>query len=179
MKGIIHAIRGAGNTMNGKLGLRLVAAIAAALVWAATAAAQTVVVGTGNPTIDVPAVQAVVNQGGQTVLTGHFSFNAPPTVPTSLPAAARYPQATILVSKAVDISGVPDATGEIPTIKGGTIPFYVEAPGASVAIQGLRFVRPTTDAILVFARQWLDDRRLQDRRHSAVGQYRRKLGNRN
>lgn len=151
MKGIIHAIRGAGNTMNGKLGLRLVAAIAAALVWAATAAAQTVVVGTGNPTIDVPAVQAVVNQGGQTVLTGHFSFNAPPTVPTSLPAAARYPQATILVSKAVDISGVPDATGEIPTIEGGTIPFYVEAPGASVAIQGLRFVRPTTDAILVFA----------------------------
>lgn len=92
-----------------------------------------------------------MNQGGQIVLTGHFSFSAPPTVPTSLPGAASFPQATILVSHAVDISGALDANGEIPSIEGGTIPFYVEAPGSSVVIQGLRFVRPTTNAVLVVA----------------------------
>ena len=36
----------------------------ATIVVAASAATQTVVVGTGNPDIDVPAVQAAVNQGG-------------------------------------------------------------------------------------------------------------------
>jgi hypothetical protein len=42
-----------------------------------------VVVGTGNPDIDVPAVQAAVDQGGNVILKGHFSFNRPPTVPTA------------------------------------------------------------------------------------------------
>jgi len=37
------------------------------------------------------------------------------------------------------------------SIEGGTTPFYVEAAGASVTIQGLRFIRPKGDAILVYA----------------------------
>jgi hypothetical protein len=37
------------------------------------------------------------------------------------------------------------------TIDGGTIPFYVEAPGASVTIQSLGFVRPIAEAIFVYA----------------------------
>ena len=35
--------------------------------------------GTGNPEIEVPAVQAAVDHGGQVVLMGHFSFDRPPT----------------------------------------------------------------------------------------------------
>src|SRR5262245_13404952 len=55
----------------------------ATLSFAARAAAQTVVVGTGNPDIDVPAVQAAVDQGGDVVLKGHFSFDRSPTIPTA------------------------------------------------------------------------------------------------
>jgi len=40
--------------------------------------AQTVVVGTGNPDIDIAAVQAAVDRGGSILLRGHFSFNNPP-----------------------------------------------------------------------------------------------------
>jgi len=36
-------------------------------------------------------------------------------------------------------------------LRGGTTPFYVEAPGARVTIQGLRFIRPKGDAIFVYA----------------------------
>src|SRR5215469_8163689 len=74
---------------------------------ASTAAAQTVVVGTGNPDVDVPAVQAAVNQGGDVNLKGHFSFRRDPTVtiPTALLPWGYPPKATILVSKAVAISG--------------------------------------------------------------------------
>src|SRR5262249_26997656 len=43
--------------------------------------APTVVVGTGDPDIDVPAVQAAVDQGGDVILQGHFSFDRPPTIP--------------------------------------------------------------------------------------------------
>src|SRR5215470_2900095 len=43
--------------------------------------APTVVVGTGDPDIDVPAVQAAVDHGGHVVLRGHFSFERPPTTP--------------------------------------------------------------------------------------------------
>jgi hypothetical protein len=47
-----------------------------------------VVVGTVNPNLDVPAVQAAVDQGGQVILKGHFSFDTPPTIPagTARPA---------------------------------------------------------------------------------------------
>src|SRR5215831_10038401 len=123
----------------------------ATLSFAARAAAQTVVVGTGNPDIDVPAVQAAVDQGGEVVLKGHFSFDRSPTIPT---APAGQPPAMVLVSKAVAISGARgdhDDDGELTSIQAGTIPFYVEAPGAHVSIQGLRFIRPKRGAVVVYA----------------------------
>jgi hypothetical protein len=126
----------------------LLAAIAAVLATATSMAAQTVVWGTGNPELDVPAVQAAVDQGGEVILKGRFSFERPRgTVPTAL---AGYPLATVLISKAVAISGAED-DDDMATIEGGTIPFYVEAPGARVEIRRLRFVRPKFDAILVYA----------------------------
>src|SRR6516162_1306412 len=102
--------------------------VIATLSFGARAAAQTVVVGTGNPDIDVPAVQAAVDQGGEVVLKGHFSFDRSPTIPT-LPAGE--PPAMVLVSKAVAISGARgdhDDDGELTSIQAGQIPFYVEAP---------------------------------------------------
>src|SRR5215467_8656403 len=122
----------------------------ATLSLAARAAAQTVVVGTGNPGIDVPAVQAAVDQGGDVVLKGHFSFDRSPTIPTT-PGS---PPAMVLVSKAVAISGAREGQaddGELTSIDAGTIPFYVEAPGAQVSIQGLRFIRPKGVAVRVYA----------------------------
>jgi hypothetical protein len=143
------------NQMNGKFAWGLVAAFVIVSTWDASAAAQTVVVGTGNPDVDVPAVQAAVDQGGDVVLRGHFSFNRPPTVPTATAFGGGL--ATVLISKAVTISGGRDENGdrrdedgEMTSIDGGTTPFYVEAAGA-VTIQGLRFIRPKGDAILVYA----------------------------
>jgi hypothetical protein len=123
----------------------------ATLSLAADAVAQTVVVGTGKPDIDVPAVQAAVDQGGDVVLKGYFSFDRSPTIPS---APAGNPPAMILVSKAVAISGArneQDDEGEVTTIYAGTIPFYVAAPGAHVSIQRLRFIRPSKEAVLVSA----------------------------
>jgi hypothetical protein len=136
------------NNMTGKFARRLVAAFAITLGWAASAAAQTVVIGTGNPDVDVPAVQAAVGQGGEVVLRGHFSFDRPPTISTAPVGLA---PAMVLVSKAAVISGTPDEDGEMTSIEAGSIPFYVNAPGAQVTIQGLRFVRPKADATLVYA----------------------------
>lgn len=114
-----------------------------------SAAAQaTFVVGTGNPDMDIPAVQAAVDQGGQVFLKGHFSFDRPPTVPN---AVAGLPPATVLISKAVAIFGTPDQQNDTTTIEAGTIPFYIDAPGDGVTIQGLRFVHPTEGAILAYA----------------------------
>ena len=102
----------------------------ATLSLAARAAAQTVVVGTGNPDIDVPAVQAAVDQGGEVVLKGHFSFDRSPTIPT-LPAGE--PPAMVLVSKAVAISGARGDhgdDGELTSIQAGQIPpSYPNEPG--------------------------------------------------
>jgi hypothetical protein len=113
-------------------------------------AAQTVVQGTGNPDVDVPAVQTAVDQGGEVILRGHFSFNRPPTVQTAL-ASAGYPPATVLVAKAVSVSGAGSDDKDMATIEGGTIPFYIDAVGAAVRIQGLRFTRPVAEAILAYA----------------------------
>jgi hypothetical protein len=139
------------NNMTGKFTWRFIAGLVSVLAWAASAAAQTVVAGTGNPNIDVPAVQAAVNQGGEVVLRGHFSFDRPPTIvlPPVFQENGYPPAAMVLVSKAVSISGAPD--GEMTSIEAGTIPFYVEAPGAPVSIQGLRFLRPKEGAVLVYA----------------------------
>ena len=133
--------------MIGKFAWRFIAVLATAVACTAGATPQTVVVGTGDPDTDVPAVQAAVDQGGEVMLQGHFSFHQPPTVPTATAFVGGL--ATVLVSKAVVISGTQD--GELTTIEGGTTPFYVEAPGASVTIQGLRFIRPAGDAIFVYA----------------------------
>lgn len=110
------------------------------------------VVGTGNPSVDVPAVQAAVDRGGRVILKGHFSFNAPPTVaeqPSLLLSAEAL--GMVLVSKTVEISGRRDDQGEMATIEGGTNPFHVEAPGAHVTIQGLRLLHPKAVAIRVVA----------------------------
>ena len=102
-----------------------------------------VVTGTGHPSLDVAAVQAAVDRGGQVLLLGHFSFDQPPT--KSTPPQAFFPQvATVLVSKEVIISGP-------ASIDGGTWPFAVEAAGTHVTIQGLRFIRPKGGAIQVNA----------------------------
>lgn len=120
---------------------------------AASAAAQTVVVGTGNPDIDVPGVQAAVDQGGEVTLKGHFSFNRPP-----MKGGALFPtvpqvntMAMVLLSNAVAISGAQDDYGEMTSIQGGTVPFYVEALGSRVEIRGLRFIRSKGAAIAVTA----------------------------
>ena len=120
--------------------------VGAAAALAGTAAAQPVVVtGTGDPALDVPAVQAAVDQGGRVLLTGHFSFDRPPTAP----AGAIYNR-MVTVSKEVVISGTPDGQGEMPTIEGGNWPFFIDARGSHVAIQGLHFVRPKAGAIWVY-----------------------------
>src|SRR5713226_3817156 len=123
---------------------------------AAAAAAQDItVVGTGDPAVDIPAVQAAVDQGGRVVLKGHFSFDSPPTVPEQ-PAGTDVGDmgvvfGMVLVSKAVAISGTRDDQGEMTSIEAGTNPFYVEAPGAHITIQGLHFIHPKTFAIRVVA----------------------------
>jgi serine/threonine protein kinase len=116
------------------------------------------VTGTGDPVRDVRAIQAAVDHGGDITLQGRFSFAVPPTKPIApLLASAWYPSAAeVLISKAVNISGVRDAKGEMVTIRAGTIPFYVDAPGQRVTIRGVRFIRPTQAAILVRAVRGLE-----------------------
>ena len=85
------------------------------IAFAGTAAAQpAVVAGTGDPNLDVPAVQAAVDRGGRLVLMGHFSFNRPPTAP----AGATYAR-MVTISKNVVISGSRDQNGDMPVIQGG------------------------------------------------------------
>jgi hypothetical protein len=111
-----------------------------------SAPAQTLVVGAGHPEVDVPAVQAAVDQGGEVILKGHFSFDRSPTVPT-----AQGDFAMVRVSKAVVISGAHEEDDGMTSIEGGRVPFYVDAPGAPVTIQRLRFTRTTRNAIRVYA----------------------------
>src|SRR6266513_1041574 len=97
----------------------LFAGIVAVASLAGTLAAQTVVVGTGDPDIDIAAVQTAVDRGGAVSLRGRFSFDNPPTRHGTLPDL----MATILVAKAVTISGAWDEHGEMTTIAGGETPF--------------------------------------------------------
>jgi hypothetical protein len=135
--------------VSGTFTRQCIAGLASVLACAASAAAPVLVVGTGNPAIDIPAVQAAVDGGGKVSLQGHFSFSLPPTVPTATPWLGGL--ATIKVSKAVAISGTHDGDSEMTIIEGGTTPFYVESPGVSVTIEGLRFIHPTGDAIFVYS----------------------------
>jgi hypothetical protein len=57
----------------------------------------------------------------------------------------------VTVSKNVVISGTPDDQGELPTIEAGNWPFFIDAFGAHVTIQGLHFVHPKAGAIWVYA----------------------------
>ena len=100
----------------------LITGIAAFAVFTGNMAAQTVIVGTGDPDIDIAAVQAAVDRGGSVVLRGHFSFDNPPIRRGALPDLV----AIILVSKEVTISGTWDEHGEMTAIDGGEIPFAVE-----------------------------------------------------
>ncbi|HWC18001.1 MAG TPA: hypothetical protein VG498_13355, partial [Terriglobales bacterium] len=128
----------------------LLGAVVTVVTLAAGVMAQSVeVVATGNADQDVLAIQNAVDHNEHVTLIGHFSFDGSQTVPTALPDL--YPQATIKVRKSVSITGTGGDDDEMTTIKGGTIPFYVEAPGASVTIQSLRFESPTQDAIFVYA----------------------------
>src|SRR5690349_20183454 len=77
---------------------------------------------------------------------GHFSFDTPPTTRQGSPY-----RRMITLSKGVAISGNLDGQGEMPTIEGGFLPFFGEAPGARIAIQRLRFVRPKGAAIRIVA----------------------------
>ena len=125
----------------------LISMIGCVAAIAGTVAAQPVVVaGTGNPDLDVPAVQAAVDRGGHLVLAGHFSFDRPPTTPAGKPYARM-----VTVSKNIVISGSRDPNGDMPTIEGGEWPFLVDALDARVTIQGLHFVRPRAGAIWIYA----------------------------
>ena len=133
-----------------KFCLLVLGGVATVVTLAVGMAAQSVeIVATGNAALDVQHIQGAVDQGGQVTLRGHFNFDESATVLTALPDA--YPKATIRLWKSVSISGVGGDDDEMTTIEGGTIPFYVEAPGASVTIQSLRFNRPTWDGIFVYA----------------------------
>ena len=125
----------------------LITEILVAGCFAGTVAAQTVVVGTSDPDIDIAAVQAAVDRGGVVVLRGHFSFDHPSASRGVLPDLI----AMVVVSKEVTVSGTWDEHGEMTTIAGGEIPFAVEAPGADVTIKRLRFVRPKRSAIFADA----------------------------
>src|SRR5947209_9613246 len=88
--------------------------IAVFAVLAGAAAGQTVVTGTGNPDIDIAAVQSAVDRGGPIMLRGHFSFKNPPTMHGSLDGL----MAVVLISKQAIISGIGDEHGRMTTIDG-------------------------------------------------------------
>jgi len=113
----------------------------------------TLVVATGDPVRDVRAIQAAVDRGGEVTLQGHFRFAIAPTNSIDpLLASGWYPAAAeIRIWKTVNVFGVRDARGEMATIESGVVPFYVDAPGERVTIRGVRFIRPTSAAILVRA----------------------------
>jgi hypothetical protein len=111
-----------------------------------TSAQPVTVIGAGDPSVDIPAVQAAVDQGGQVTLTGRFSFNAPPTTP-----AGKTYSRIVTISKDVMISGTPDMQGAMAEIDGGNWPFHVDAPGARVTIRGLHFTHSMGGAIWIYA----------------------------
>jgi hypothetical protein len=78
------------------------------------AAAQTVVKGQNEPTLDVAAVQAAVDNGGSVLLVGTFNFGD---------------TGRVLLRSDVDISGEIDGSGNpVTTIHGGDWPFYSPLP---------------------------------------------------
>ncbi len=101
-----------------------------------------VVVGQGDPALDVPAVQAAVSGGGSVLLRGTFRFG---------------PTGSVAIARDVSIRGEEDRDGNpATTIVGGwntfaTIPppRPVLAPGPRVSIRGLSFTGASSQPILV------------------------------
>ena len=100
------------------------------------ALAQAVVVGQGNPSIDVPAVQAAVDQGGSVLLVGTFDFGD---------------TGRVVLSKDVAISGEADSSGApTTTVIGGDWTFFSPLPatlppseaGPKIRIQSIHFRQP-------------------------------------
>jgi DNA-binding SARP family transcriptional activator len=141
------------------LATSLVGAILLLALGTYPASRTTTVIATGDPLKDVRAVQAALDGGADTVvMLGDFSFAAPPTksVDPRLASGWDPADAEIRVSKTVTILGERNDRGEMATIKSGTIPFYIDAPGERVTIRGLRFIRPIHAAILVRAARGLE-----------------------
>ena len=92
----------------------------------------TIVVGTGNPLIDVPAVQSAVDQGGTVLLKGTFDFGIDSGNHISVPGRAGAAQevkgkSTVFIFKQnVTILGVKDKKGNLLTVvKNGMPPFWI------------------------------------------------------
>jgi hypothetical protein len=131
----------------------IVAALTAAQAYAADASpcdatGQTVVIGRNNVALDVPAVQAAVDQGGSVLLTGTFDFGE----------AGR-----VLLRNDVEICGAGDESGAPSTIvRRGEWTFHTPYPdpsplppaqpgpkvaGPKVAIHNIHFVESRGTAI--------------------------------
>lgn len=87
---------------------------------------ETLVVGHGDPALDVPAVQAAVSAGGRVTLSGLFDFGA---------------SGRVVITRDVRIRGTGDAT-----VRGGFFSFFsplpplpVTGPGPAISITHLTF----------------------------------------
>jgi hypothetical protein len=96
------------------------------------ALAPTVVFGTSNPLVDVPAVQSAVDQGGTVILKGTFDFGTDSGNHIIVPGRAGAAQdvkgkSTVFVyKKDVTILGVKDKKGNLLTVvKNGMPPFWI------------------------------------------------------
>ena len=93
------------------------AGIVAVASFTGTVAAQTVVVGTGDPDIDIAAVQAAVDRGGAVALRGRFSFDNPPTrhgtLPDLIASNDSASTATTVNSISADLNLSMSATGQV------------------------------------------------------------------
>jgi hypothetical protein len=101
-----------------------------------SAEAQITIVGRNNPTIDVPAVQNAVNQGGDVLLKGTFDFG---------------PEERVTLTRDLKIYGEKNREGVfLTTIKGGYWTFCSLAPsqlppqipGPRITIQDIHFEGP-------------------------------------
>lgn len=103
--------------------------------------AQVVIVGQSDPAVDVPAVQAAVDQGGSVVLVGTFDFGD---------------TGRVLLRRDVAISGEADASGTpTTTILRGDWTFFSPLPspmppaqpGPVISVQSINFREPRGVAI--------------------------------
>jgi len=104
------------------------------------AMADSFVVGTGDPIQDAANVQTAVDAGGVVSLWGSFDFSGMET---------GSPLRVVTVRSSVDVIGIPDGDGALPTLRGGQEAFFIDAPSADVSIEGLHLVDQTFSAIHV------------------------------